>query len=69
MLWGGHGRIWGTAAGALILGLISNILNLTNFESSHLNGTFQGTIIVIQSSRGASGTQRDRQNQPKRKCS
>ena len=44
---GGYGRIWGTAAGVLILGLIANILNLTNFVSPHLNGAFQGAIIVI----------------------
>jgi ribose transport system permease protein len=44
---GGHGRIWGTAAGVLILGLIANILNLTDFVSPHLNGAFQGAIIVI----------------------
>lgn len=44
---GGFGRIWGTVAGVLILGLIANILNLTDFVSPHLNGAFQGAIIVI----------------------
>ncbi|WP_240722325.1 ABC transporter permease [Poseidonocella sp. HB161398] len=44
---GGHGRVWGTVAGVLILGLVSNILNLTDFVSPHLNGAFQGAIIVI----------------------
>jgi ribose transport system permease protein len=44
---GGYGRVWGTVVGVLILGLVSNILNLTAFFSPHLNGAFQGTIIVI----------------------
>ncbi len=46
-LGGGFGRIWGTVVGVLILGFISNILNLTGFVSPHLNGAFQGGIIVI----------------------
>lgn len=44
---GGFGRIWGTVAGVLILGIVANILNLTSFVSPHLNGAFQGAIIVI----------------------
>lgn len=44
---GGYGRVWGTVAGVLILGLVANILNLTSFVSPHLNGAFQGAIIVI----------------------
>jgi len=44
---GGHGRVWGTVAGVLILGLVSNILNLTDFVSPHLNGAFQGAIIIV----------------------
>ncbi|WP_149139554.1 ABC transporter permease [Gemmobacter caeruleus] len=44
---GGHGRVWGTVVGVLILGLVANILNLTAFFSPHLNGLFQGAIIVI----------------------
>lgn len=44
---GGFGRIWGTLAGVLILGFISNILNLTGFVSPYLNGAFQGAIIII----------------------
>lgn len=46
-LTGGLGRVWGTVVGVLILGLVSNILNLTSFLSPHLNGAFQGAIIVI----------------------
>jgi ribose transport system permease protein len=46
-LGGGFGRIWGTVAGVLILGFISNILNLTGYVSPHLNGAFQGAIIII----------------------
>jgi ribose transport system permease protein len=44
---GGFGRIWGTVVGVLILGFISNILNLTGFVSPYLNGAFQGAIIII----------------------
>src|SRR5690606_22884285 len=44
---GGYGRAWGTVARVLILGLVANILNLTSFVSPHLNGAFQGAIIVI----------------------
>lgn len=44
---GGHGRVWGTVVGVLILGLVSNILNLTAFFSPHLNGAFQGAIIIV----------------------
>ena len=44
---GGYGRVWGTVAGVLILGLVANILNLTSFVSPHLNGAFQGAIIVV----------------------
>lgn len=46
-LGGGVGRIWGTIVGVLILGFISNILNLTGFVSPYLNGAFQGAIIII----------------------
>lgn len=44
---GGFGRVWGTVVGVLILGLVANILNLSDFVSPHLNGAFQGLIIVI----------------------
>ena len=46
-LGGGFGRVWGTVVGVLILGFISNILNLTGFISPYLNGAVQGAIIVI----------------------
>ena len=47
MLRGGHGRIWGTVAGALILTLIGNILNLTDAVSNYLNGAVQGIIVIV----------------------
>ncbi len=46
MLKGGHGRIWGTVAGAVMLTLIDNILNLTGAISVYLNGSIQGVIII-----------------------
>lgn len=47
LLKGGYGRIVGTVAGALILTLIGNILNLTDAISNYLNGAVQGVIIVV----------------------
>lgn len=47
VLKGGFGRIWGTVIGVLILGLIDNILNLTDFVSPYLNGAIQGVIIIL----------------------
>lgn len=47
VLKGGHGRIWGTVAGALMLTMIGNILNLTDAISNYLNGTVQGIIIIV----------------------
>ena len=44
---GGFGRVWGTVVGVLILTLIGNILNLTDFVSPYLNGAIQGAIIVL----------------------
>jgi len=44
---GGYGRIWGTVVGVLILGFVSNILNLTGVVSPYLNGAFQGAIIIV----------------------
>lgn len=44
---GGHGRIWGTVVGVVILSLIDNILNLTDIVSPYLNGAFQGVIIIL----------------------
>ena len=43
---GGYGRVWGTVAGALILTLIGNILNLTDMVSNYLNGAVQGLIVI-----------------------
>lgn len=47
MLKGGHGRIWGTVIGAIMLTMIGNILNLTDAISNYLNGTVQGVIIIV----------------------
>lgn len=47
VLKGGHGRIWGTVVGALILTLIGNILNLTDAVSNYLNGAVQGIIVIV----------------------
>ncbi|NDU99702.1 ABC transporter permease [Pseudoroseicyclus tamaricis] len=47
MLKGGFGRVWGSVVGVLILGLIGNILNLTDAVSPYLNGAIQGVIIVL----------------------
>ena len=47
LLKGGYGRVWGTVVGALILTLISNILNLTDAVSNYLNGAVQGMIVII----------------------
>lgn len=47
VLKGGFGRVWGTVIGVLILSLIGNILNLTDFVSPYLNGAIQGAIIVL----------------------
>ncbi len=44
---GGHGRVWGTVVGVLILSLIDNILNLADLVSPYLNGAIQGVIIVL----------------------
>lgn len=47
VLKGGHGRIWGTVVGAIMLTMIGNILNLTDAISNYLNGTVQGIIIIV----------------------
>ncbi|SOH92181.1 ribose transport system permease protein [Monaibacterium marinum] len=47
MLKGGFGRVWGTVVGVLILGLIDNLLNLTDLVSPYLNGAIQGVIIIL----------------------
>ena len=43
---GGSGRIWGTVAGAVMLSVIGNILNLTSAISNYLNGAVQGLVII-----------------------
>ncbi|HEV7815215.1 MAG TPA: ABC transporter permease [Janthinobacterium sp.] len=43
---GGEGRIAGTVAGAILLSVISNILNLTSIISVHLNAAVQGLVII-----------------------
>ena len=47
LLKGGFGRVWGTVVGVLILSLIGNILNLTDFVSPYLNGAIQGVVIIL----------------------
>lgn len=58
LLRGGFGRVWGTVVGVLILSLIGNLLNLTDFVSPYLNGAIQGVVIilavVLQRNRGMS---------------
>jgi ribose transport system permease protein len=43
---GGKGLIWGTVAGAIILGIINNMLNLLGV-SPYLQGTVKGAVILI----------------------
>lgn len=44
---GGHGRIWGTVVGAVLLVTIENVLNLTNIISVYLNAAVQGVVIIM----------------------
>ena len=44
---GGDGRIVGTVVGAILLSVISNILNLTSIISVYLNAAVQGVVIII----------------------
>ncbi|HEX8611050.1 MAG TPA: ABC transporter permease [Telluria sp.] len=44
---GGQGRIVGTVVGAILLSVISNILNLTSIISVHLNAAVQGVVIIV----------------------
>jgi len=44
---GGEGRIVGTVIGAILLSVISNILNLTSIISVHLNAAVQGIVIIV----------------------
>jgi len=43
---GGEGRIAGTVIGAVLLSVISNILNLTSIISVYLNAAVQGCVII-----------------------
>jgi ribose transport system permease protein len=43
---GGEGRITGTVIGAVMLSVISNILNLTSIISVYLNPAVQGFVII-----------------------
>jgi ribose transport system permease protein len=42
---GGRGTIWGTVVGALILGIVNNMLNMLGV-SPYLQGTVKGLVIV-----------------------
>ncbi|SEF86771.1 ABC transporter permease [Bosea lathyri] len=44
---GGQGSIAGTVVGAILLSVISNILNLTSIISVYLNPAVQGFVIII----------------------
>ena len=44
---GGEGKIAGSVIGAILLSVISNILNLTSIISVYLNAAVQGIVIII----------------------
>src|SRR6195952_4242316 len=44
---GGAGSIVGTVIGAILLSVISNILNLTSIISVYLNAAVQGGVIIV----------------------
>src|SRR6478672_11396496 len=44
---GGAGSIAGTVIGAVLLSVISNILNLTSIISVYLNAAVQGVVIIV----------------------
>ncbi len=44
---GGAGSITGTVVGAILLSVISNILNLTSIISVYLNAAVQGFVIIV----------------------
>ena len=44
---GGAGSIVGTVVGAILLSVISNILNLTSIISVYLNAAVQGGAIIV----------------------
>jgi ribose transport system permease protein len=43
---GGRGCVWGTLAGAFILGIVSNILDMWGI-SANFQGTVKGAVIII----------------------
>jgi ribose transport system permease protein len=43
---GGSGTVWGTVVGAIILGVINNMLNLVGV-SPYLQGTVKGLVIIL----------------------
>lgn len=43
---GGRGTIWGTVWGALILGIINNMMNMVGV-SPYLQGTVKGLVIIV----------------------
>ncbi len=43
---GGYGRVWGTVVGVVILGMISNILTISNV-SPYWQGAVKGAVIVL----------------------
>lgn len=46
VLKGGSGSVFGTVVGAVLLSVISNILNLTSIISVYLNAAVQGVVII-----------------------
>jgi len=44
---GGSGSVFGTVIGAVLLSVISNILNLTSIISVYLNAAVQGVVIIV----------------------
>ncbi|WP_455381934.1 ABC transporter permease [Salinispira pacifica] len=44
-LMGGRGTVWGTIVGAIILGIINNMLNMLGV-SAYLQGTVKGLVII-----------------------
>ena len=44
---GGAGSITGTVVGAVLLSVISNVLNLTSIISVYLNAAVQGFVIIV----------------------
>ncbi len=43
---GGHGRIWGTVIGVLLMGIITNMIVLMGI-SSHFQGAVKGAVILL----------------------